>query len=101
MVSSLTEKGCEVTLRALELGAVDVVTKPKIDVRSGTIELAEEILAKVKTAARVRVQAKHRALGNGQTHGLPHKSGVLLKSTHKVSAIGASTGGTEALRDFL
>lgn len=101
MVSSLTEKGCEVTLRALELGAVDFVTKPKIDVKSGTIELAEEILAKVKTAARARVQPKARSLGNGQARVLPHKSEALLKSTHKVIAIGASTGGTEALRDVL
>lgn len=101
MVSSLTEKGCEVTLRALELGAIDFITKPKIDVKNSTLELAEEIIAKVKTAARVRMQAKQRALGNDQTHALPYKSEALLKSTHKVIAVGASTGGTEALRDFL
>src|SRR4051794_23921567 len=101
MVSSLTEKGCEVTLRALELGAVDFVTKPKIDVKSGTIELAEEIIAKVKTAARVRVHSKPRLVGSAPVLVLPHKSEALLESTHKVIAIGASTGGTEALRDVL
>jgi two-component system chemotaxis response regulator CheB len=52
MVSSLTEKGCETTLRALELGAIDFMTKPSIDVRQGTLELADEIIEKVKTAAR-------------------------------------------------
>ncbi len=60
MVSSLTEKGCETTLRALELGAVDFVAKPKIDVSKATVELADEILAKVKTAARTRCRLRPR-----------------------------------------
>src|SRR5580698_8266197 len=55
MVSSLTERGCETTLRALALGAVDFITKPKLDVATGTIDLAEEIIAKVKAASRARV----------------------------------------------
>ncbi len=51
MISSLTEQGCQSTLRALELGAIDFVSKPKIDVNSGTVKLAEEIIHKVKVAA--------------------------------------------------
>jgi two-component system chemotaxis response regulator CheB len=101
MVSSLTEKGCEITLRALELGAVDFVTKPKIDVKTGTIELADEIIAKVKAAARARVRPRGKSSAAGPVSVPVHKSEALLKSTHKVIAVGASTGGTEALRDFL
>lgn len=101
MVSSLTEKGCETTLKALELGAVDFVSKPKLDIRSQTLELADEIVAKVKAAARIRIQRRTASLIS--TSGMPAvtKSDALLKSTHTVIAIGASTGGTEALRDVL
>ncbi|MGE0679657.1 MAG: chemotaxis response regulator protein-glutamate methylesterase [Candidatus Binatia bacterium] len=101
MVSSLTEKGCETTLRALELGATDFVTKPAIDVRQGTVELAREIIEKVKIAARVRVRPRQPQPSKEQRPTLISKSSALLKTTHKVIAIGASTGGTEALRDVL
>ena len=50
MVSSLTERGSATTLRALELGAVDFVEKPRLDVKAGTLQLASEIVAKVKGA---------------------------------------------------
>ena len=101
MVSSLTEKGCENTLRALELGAVDFVTKPKIDIKNGTIGLADEIIAKIKTAARARPRQAERlgADGRARLHAL--SSEALAKSTEKVVAIGASTGGTEAIREVL
>ncbi len=101
MVSALTEKSCETTIRALELGAIDFVTKPKIDIKSGTIELADEIIAKIKTAAQVKPHLRERSASNGQAHLKALKSEALLKSTHKVIAVGASTGGTEALREFL
>ncbi|MFN7919768.1 MAG: chemotaxis response regulator protein-glutamate methylesterase [Bryobacteraceae bacterium] len=95
MLSSLTESGCEATLRALELGAVDYAAKPKLDVRAGTIEKAAEIVAKVKAAARARPRqpgmASHRS-------GEPPPGDV---DTGRVVAIGASTGGTEALRAVL
>ncbi len=58
MVSSLTEQGCETALRALELGAVDIVTKPKVDICLGMEELAEELIEKVKAAAIARVRGK-------------------------------------------
>ncbi len=56
MVSSLTERGCDTTLRALQLGAIDFVTKPKIDVASGTVVLGDELIEKIKTAASARVR---------------------------------------------
>lgn len=105
MVSSLTEKGCETTLRALELGAIDFVTKPKIDIKDGTNALAREIIAKVKTAATVRVRGRRgvsplpRPPVAAQAP-MPERR-ALVKSTEHVIAVGASTGGTEALRLFL
>src|ERR1700735_2754272 len=56
MISSLTERGAETTLRPLSLGAVDYVSKPKLDVSNGAIEQAQDIIAKVKAAARVKVR---------------------------------------------
>ena len=97
MVSSLTERGCDTTLRALELGAVDFVTKPQLDVRAGTMALADELVRKVKIAARARLRPP--AARSAATR--PAASQALIRSTHKVIAVGASTGGTEALRVFL
>jgi two-component system chemotaxis response regulator CheB len=99
MVSSLTEKGAATTLRAMELGAVDFVAKPKLDVRTGTLELADELVEKVKSAARAKVRSALRTERTATVSSLA--SGALLKSTHMVIAVGASTGGTEALREFL
>lgn len=101
MVSSLTEKGCQTTLHALELGAIDFVPKPKVDVRSGTIDLAQEIIGKVKTAARARLQSRKKPAVEAQARPQPLNSEALARSTHRVVAVGASTGGTEALREFL
>jgi len=98
MISSLTDRGAETTLRALSLGAVDYIAKPKVDVSNGTIEQASDIIAKVKAAAKVRV----RGLEPGEiipAAALP--AGYRFTATHKVVAIGASTGGTEALKDLL
>ncbi len=101
MVSSLTEKGCQTTLRALELGATDFVTKPSIDLQQGTLKLAHELVEKVKIAARVRVRPRTATPTHGTVRSAPAKIEALLRSTHKVIAIGASTGGTEALREVL
>ncbi|MBL8215060.1 MAG: chemotaxis response regulator protein-glutamate methylesterase [Bryobacterales bacterium] len=100
MVSSLTERGCETTLRALELGAVDVVAKPKIDIERETQEIARELVQKVKAAAmsRVRRGGAARAAAAVPEAVAPRP---LAGATHKVIAVGASTGGTEALREFL
>jgi two-component system chemotaxis response regulator CheB len=98
MISSLTDKGADTTLRALSLGAFDYVSKPKLDVSNGTIEQADEILAKVKAAARSKVRRAHAsAPAPVATTGRNYQ----FSATHKVVAIGASTGGTEALKDLL
>jgi len=96
MISSLTERGAETTLRALSLGAVDYIAKPKLDVSTGTIEQASDIIAKVKAAARVKVRGVSTQISPA---ALP--AGYHFSATHKVVAIGASTGGTEALKDLL
>ncbi len=97
MISSLTESGAETTLRALSLGAVDYIAKPKLDVSSGTLEQSNDIVSKVKAAAKVKVRGgKPR---DATSASLP--AGYHITATHKVVAIGASTGGTEALKDLL
>ncbi len=100
MLSSLTERGCETTMRALELGAVDFITKPKIDVTSGMDLLCDEIIEKVKNAANARIQRRARPVERTTTNRTG-PSEALITSTHKVIAIGASTGGTEALLEVL
>ncbi len=96
MVSSLTDKGSETTLRALELGAVDFVTKPKLDIARGMEEYAEEITEKVRVASRAQLGPVKRA----PARQLP-LLGAQRASTEKLIAIGASTGGTEAIKDIL
>ena len=95
MVSSLTGKGSEVTLRALELGAIDFVTKPQLGIRDGMLAWSDAIADKLRAAARARVGA-HRPLSAPAAL----QSGPLL-SSEKLIAIGASTGGTEAIRHVL
>ena len=101
MVSSLTERGSEVTLRALELGAVDFVAKPKMTIQSGMLDYAELIADKIRAAARARVRP--RSVSNKAataSQPLPTISN-LLSSSEKLIIIGASTGGTEAIKAFL
>lgn len=94
MISSLTQKGADATLRALEIGAVDFVGKPTIDLQVGLRDLAQEIVTKAKAAAGARV----RSLRN-QNHAPTTLSSTTIRysSTDKIIAIGASTGGVEAL----
>jgi two-component system chemotaxis response regulator CheB len=99
MVSSLTERGCETTLRALALGAVDFITKPKLDVTTGTVDLADEIIAKVKAAARAHLRSP-RVVADAPSAAITMTQ-PSFRATHKVVAIGASTGGTEAIKDLL
>ncbi|MFA5940071.1 MAG: chemotaxis response regulator protein-glutamate methylesterase [Sinimarinibacterium sp.] len=98
MVSSLTEHGAEITLQALELGAVDFVTKPKVDLEAGIRQYAEELVAKIKAASRARVRGIN-ALSAPPKAPPPRKR--VLRTTEKLIAIGASTGGTEAIKDVL
>jgi two-component system, chemotaxis family, protein-glutamate methylesterase/glutaminase len=110
MVSSLTERGAETTLKALELGAVDFVSKPKVDVAGTLEEFGEEILAKIRTAAGARVVARSGSVGTvAPKHSadaiIPASVGAaskkMLRTTDRIIAVGASTGGTEAIREFL
>lgn len=105
MVSTLTERGAEVTLKALELGAVDFVAKPKIGVADGLRLLADEITDKVRIAAKARVSKlvapppAAAAAADAARPVLPASIGRL--STEKLIFIGASTGGTEATKEVL
>ena len=107
MISSLTERGGELTLRALELGAVDFVTKPQFSIEQGMNEYAEMIVTKLRAAASAHVRQRSRSATPGLASPLtPVAAGALaprrpLLSTEKLIAVGASTGGTEAIRDFL
>lgn len=103
MVSSLTERGSEITLRALELGAIDFVTKPKLSIQSGMMEYAELITDKIRAAAKAKVKARmvpHHDQNKGPSEGLPLIRNPLT-SSEKLIIIGASTGGTEAIKEFL
>lgn len=98
MVSSLTEAGCQTTLRALELGAVDFIAKPKIDLREGMEEVAQNLIAKIKAAAQAKVRG---ATEPAASRAIPLAASSMIKTTDTIIAIGASTGGTEAVKDML
>ncbi|CAN7441040.1 protein-glutamate methylesterase/protein-glutamine glutaminase [Variovorax paradoxus] len=103
MVSSLTERGSEIALRALELGAIDFVTKPRLGVRDGLLQYTELIAGKIRTAAAARLlPGRHGASAKsaGENPQEPLLRSPLL-STEKLIIIGASTGGTEAIREVL
>lgn len=109
MVSSLTEKSSAITLHALELGAFDFVTKPKIDIRNGLQEYAEELTGKIRGAAKARIRqtpasisAAHIAVEQKNSADVvlaaEHRT---FSTTEKIIILGASTGGTEALKTLL
>jgi len=100
MVSTLTDRGSEATLRALELGAVDYVSKPKIDIVNGIQQYADEIADKIRTAAASRPRQRVQASSAGSVRTLP-ALGNRIASTEKLIIVGASTGGTEAIKEFL
>ena len=102
MVSSLTERGSESALRALELGAIDFVTKPRLGIRDGLLSYTDLIAGKIRTAAAARILPAKRLVA-GSAHS-PVETPLLrspLLSTEKLIIIGASTGGTEAIREVL
>jgi two-component system chemotaxis response regulator CheB len=103
MCSSLTERGADVTLAALELGAIDFVTKPKVDVAHALEAYAAELINKVKVAAVARVRPVFaRSVAPNQTDIAPIvRPELRFRTTDQIVAIGASTGGTEAVREVL
>lgn len=99
MVSSFTARGNEVTLRALELGAVDFVTKPRLSQAAGLEEVGLEIGEKIRAAARARIRRQAAGAPAAQT---PRPlAGQFVHATEKLVCVGASTGGTEALKEVL
>jgi two-component system chemotaxis response regulator CheB len=101
MVSSLTQRGAEITLKALEAGAIDFVAKPGIDVARGLNEMLSELRSKVKVASKANV-SHWKKQDFRPVHSVTRlTSTALSQTTDKVIAIGASTGGTEAIRHIL
>jgi len=104
MVSTLTERGNDITFRALELGAIDFVSKPKLDIARGMEEYAIEITDKIRATAQARV---HKAVAEPAVREKYSADAILpsvagrFSSTEKLIIIGASTGGTEAIKDIL
>ena len=103
MVSTLTERGAEVTMRALELGAIDFVAKPKIGVADGIRALASDIAEKIRIAAQAQVRRAPAAAAtpSGERQAGPAPTAIGRLSTEKIIFIGASTGGTEATKALL
>ncbi|MDO6474453.1 chemotaxis response regulator protein-glutamate methylesterase [Alteromonas sp. 1_MG-2023] len=94
MISTLTEAGADATIRSLELGAVDFIPKPKLGVVQGIEEYRELILSKIRMAAHSRVRQQKPATVKTTT-------ALTYSSTEKIIAIGASTGGTEAIKTIV
>lgn len=106
MISSLTEHGADVTLDALAAGAVDYLPKPKIDIAATLVEYRDELLAKVKGVAGARVRALRPLEPVAERVSveavLPRRAPPRhFRTTDRIIAIGASTGGTEAIREVL
>ena len=114
MISTLTERGAEVTMKALELGAVDFVSKPRVGLANGLNELATQIVDKIRVAAVAQVRRAPRvpapvrtaagaanAAASSAAPASPSMSLLGRWSTEKLIFIGASTGGTEAIKEIL
>jgi len=108
MVSTLTERGAEVTLKALELGAIDFVAKPKIGVADGLRQLQDDITDKIRIASKARINRLHTPAAAAGAPGhdpkaaaRPVSASLGRLSTEKIIFIGASTGGTEATKEVL
>ncbi|MBF0560126.1 MAG: chemotaxis response regulator protein-glutamate methylesterase [Nitrospirae bacterium] len=104
MVSALTGKGCETTLKSLELGAVDYISKPSIDVSSGIAGLSDEISRKVRSASKARVRMNMTTPCRSFINDGPRQSSLdtrKMSTTDSIIAIGASTGGTQAITEVI
>ena len=114
MVSSLTERGADVTLDALALGAVDYLSKPKIDLAATLKDYGDELIEKIRVASKASVRAldprRAATIATNMTAKAAHNTDAVLprapppkqlRTTDRIIAIGASTGGTEAIKEVL
>jgi two-component system chemotaxis response regulator CheB len=114
MVSSLTERGADVTLDALALGAVDYLSKPKIDLAVTLKDYGDELIEKIRAASKASVRAldprRAATIATNMTTKAAHSTDAVLpkapppkqlRTTDRIIAIGASTGGTEAIKEVL
>jgi two-component system chemotaxis response regulator CheB len=110
MVSSLTERGADVTLDALALGAVDYLSKPKIDLAATLKDYGDELIDKIRAASKASVRALDPQRAAMITAKAAHNTDAVLpkapppkqlRTTDRIVAIGASTGGTEAIKEVL
>lgn len=109
MISTLTEAGADITLEALEVGAIDFIAKPKIDVQGALQEYTDEIIEKIEIAGKAKVREYKGAKDISRVSKkldagavIKKQEGKLLfKTTDKIVALGASTGGTEAIKEVL
>ena len=101
MVSTLTERGSEITMRALELGATDFVTKPKMSISDGMREYTDVIADKIRAASQARIASLPRQAKSREGSAPPSQLRNPLISSEKLLIVGASTGGTEAIKSFL
>lgn len=104
LFSSLSSKGSETALRALEVGAVDVMGKPAMDVQNGLMSLANELIERVKAVASARLPLSggpRKTIGSQPIVKKSSNVGAMVKTTHSILAIASSTGGTEALKRVL
>ena len=113
MVSSLTDAGAEITLDALSIGAVDYLSKPKVDLAATLADYRDELLEKVRCAAKARIRTYEPRGDRGAANAavatpslsadavLQKAAPVKFRTTDRLIAVGASTGGTEAIKEFL
>jgi two-component system chemotaxis response regulator CheB len=102
MISTLTEHGADVTLEALAIGAVDYLPKPKMDLAHTLVDYKEELATKIRTAAGARIAARGEPRPSAAPLNKSAGSPVnFLRTTEKIIGIGASTGGTEAIKEVL
>lgn len=98
VVSSLAKKGGDVALKAMELGAVEVLSKPGTAYSVG--DMSEQLIEKVKAASKVKVFKASQTSSQSETSAIVAAS-IAVKTTNKIIAIGASTGGTDALKEVI
>ncbi|MEE9259554.1 MAG: chemotaxis response regulator protein-glutamate methylesterase [Candidatus Scalindua sediminis] len=109
MVSSLTQEGCDATLKALAIGAIDFVAKPTCRLSGDVKDVIGELYTKIKVASKAnikRINNTKKQVYNKDTSRVIHSTSdghnyTLFKGSRKIIVIGASTGGTEALKDVL